>query len=289
MIVIDDHSTDGSDNLIKKHTETDSRIQLILNQENKGANFCRNEGLKRAKGRYLIFLDADDLLAPFCLEKRIETMKENPQMDFSVFPMSPFVYTTGDYNAKWIPNTKRPLADFLAHNLPWQTMQPIWDKRFLEKIGGFDETFSRLQDVELHTRALFTEGVQLLLTRGRPDCFYRIADDRLNFENFELLSRYVQSATRYYSKFFPLAEKRGLQNKLMGTIYRMYTRILYCYKKKKISNSQLQQLEKQLLNAEAIPALKGFKRTVFTAGKLAEQLPIRIPGINWTLSHLIEL
>lgn len=290
LIIVDDCSTDNSVDILKPYLKKDNRIRFFQNEVNRGANFCRNLGIKVAEAPYIIFLDADDLLSEACLSKRLAVMKENVRLDFCVSSMGVFKKEPGDMKGDWISGSKNPLAGFLSHRLPWALPQPIWKASFLHHIGGFDEEFLRLQDVELHTKALFTEGVNFKQLANEPDCFYRIANERVNFNSFELLSRYVVSTKMFCSRFFPLAKEKNLQNKLLGTVYSMYTRVLNNKKNKEISNEQFFFLEAQLLEAaDILPNLKGVKRYLFLISKLAAKLPIRISGINWTLSRLIEL
>jgi len=61
LIIIDDASSDYSKEIISKYL-FDKRIQLIANKQNKGANYSRNLGIKTARGKYVFFLDADDLM-----------------------------------------------------------------------------------------------------------------------------------------------------------------------------------------------------------------------------------
>ena len=68
IIVINDGSTDYSSSIIK--TIKDDRIHLV-EQENQGVSSSRNKGIAMAKGEFVVFLDADDLLHPSFLEKRI--------------------------------------------------------------------------------------------------------------------------------------------------------------------------------------------------------------------------
>jgi GT2 family glycosyltransferase len=63
MIVVDDGSTDGSAAIAEAHAAADARVQ-VLRQSNRGVGAARNAGLARARGRYVSFLDADDLLEP---------------------------------------------------------------------------------------------------------------------------------------------------------------------------------------------------------------------------------
>jgi glycosyltransferase involved in cell wall biosynthesis len=63
-IIIDDASTDGSVNEIRRFIKNDSRFILIENKENMGASVARNIGLKFASGEYVAFLDSDDEFVP---------------------------------------------------------------------------------------------------------------------------------------------------------------------------------------------------------------------------------
>ena len=76
-IIIDDNSTDGSLELIQNLILDDFRFKIIENKINKGACFCRNQGIKAASSEYIIFLDADDYLMNDCLNKRIIKLNDN--------------------------------------------------------------------------------------------------------------------------------------------------------------------------------------------------------------------
>ncbi len=76
MIIVDDNSSDQTHEKIRPFL-TDNRIRYFENKKNIGAALCRNIALKEAKGRWIAFLDSDDLWSPDKLEKQIEFMKEN--------------------------------------------------------------------------------------------------------------------------------------------------------------------------------------------------------------------
>jgi len=82
MIIVDDISTDKSVEIIKEYINKDSRIKLIELTEKQGASGARNTALREAKGKYIAFLDSDDLWEKDKLEKQIKFMQEN-NVDFS--------------------------------------------------------------------------------------------------------------------------------------------------------------------------------------------------------------
>jgi glycosyltransferase involved in cell wall biosynthesis len=77
MIIVDDLSTDNSIKIIENYIKEDNRIKLIKLKENSGAAVARNRAIEEAKGRYIAFLDSDDLWEKTKLEKQLAFMQEN--------------------------------------------------------------------------------------------------------------------------------------------------------------------------------------------------------------------
>lgn len=77
LILVDDCSVDSSINVIKPFIERDSRIKLINLSQNSGAAVARNKGIEFANGRYIAFLDSDDLWLPHKLELQLPFMQDN--------------------------------------------------------------------------------------------------------------------------------------------------------------------------------------------------------------------
>lgn len=77
MIISDDCSTDNTKEVIAPYLASDSRIKYICNDKNSGAAITRNNALRIASGRWIAFLDSDDLWLPEKLEKQISFMIEN--------------------------------------------------------------------------------------------------------------------------------------------------------------------------------------------------------------------
>lgn len=76
LIIIDDFSPDNSNKIIGEYMEQSEKIKLISLKSNSGPAIARNRGIQEAKGRYIAFLDSDDLWHPDKLTKQISFMQE---------------------------------------------------------------------------------------------------------------------------------------------------------------------------------------------------------------------
>ncbi len=127
LIIVDDCSTDNSVKVIKSFE--DKRIRLLFNEMNSGAAISRNYALREARGKWIAFLDSDDIWEPLKLEKQIQFMKDNG-----------YSFTFTDYriclNGVWLPyiNTgpnvvnKRKMYDYCY----FSTITVMYDR---DKIG----------------------------------------------------------------------------------------------------------------------------------------------------------
>jgi glycosyltransferase involved in cell wall biosynthesis len=86
IICINDASTDQSATIIKKISKKESRIKLIDLTENSGPAITRNVGIRAATGRYIAFLDADDIWIPTKLERQVSFIQQhNLPLTFSSY------------------------------------------------------------------------------------------------------------------------------------------------------------------------------------------------------------
>lgn len=174
-IVVDDHSNDQTISIVENFISADDRFSICLRKsKKKGANACRNQGLSISSGEFIIFLDSDDFLAPHCLSLRLKKMLENPSIDLGVFN----TVIVRKRHMLFTRYSLNPLKGFLTGSYPWQTMSPIWKRNALISLQGFDEDFPRLQDVELHARALLSDGfVYKYFPFTKVDSFYVIQEN----------------------------------------------------------------------------------------------------------------
>lgn len=68
ILCIDDNSTDESLSILKQYQKSDNRIQIIELAQNKGLSYVRNVGMENSKGKYIYFLDSDDMIEKNALE-----------------------------------------------------------------------------------------------------------------------------------------------------------------------------------------------------------------------------
>lgn len=87
MLIVDDGSTDETLGIVDALARTDARLKVTRLSENAGPAVARNTGIDLASGRYIAFIDADDLWLPTKLERQLEFMRERD---------SPFSYTAYD-------------------------------------------------------------------------------------------------------------------------------------------------------------------------------------------------
>lgn len=173
VIVVNDHSDDNTLSLVSDMSNDDGRLKLIDNQtEKRGAPVCRNIGLKESNGKYVIFLDADDLLANTCIENRVNKIENSPECDFFVFQTELFNKVPGDIGLYLSDFTaENDLDRFIRIEFPWHTTGPIWKKSAIIAIGGWDETLHSRQDWDLHVRALIAKLIYK--KEALVDMYYR--------------------------------------------------------------------------------------------------------------------
>ena len=84
LIIVDDVSTDMSAAIAKSYEKKDARIKLYVNDKNLGDYPNRNKAASYAKGKYIKYLDADDIIYPHGLEVMVHTMEQFPEAGLGI-------------------------------------------------------------------------------------------------------------------------------------------------------------------------------------------------------------
>lgn len=169
VFVIDDGSKDKTVEIARTY---ESEKLKVLVQKNQGACVARNKGLSLSKGKYIQYLDADDVLSLDKIEKQISILEKNE----GCLGISPSVHFMDgeDYikmnpreESAWIYNTDDPV-DFLVrlyggYGERWMVQTSAWltPKSITDKIGPWDESLLLDQDGEYFARAvLASKGIR---------------------------------------------------------------------------------------------------------------------------------
>lgn len=156
-ILIDDGSDSEEFEKILSISKLDNRIKLFKRDTiNKGPSSCRNLGMSKSTGEYLMFLDSDDLLLRNCLKNRIEQFVSFPDNDFIVFNHIFFHKEVGDSLLQHQVPSEKHWEAFLNYKYPWCTSSPIWKSKYVKSFL-FDEKMTILEDIAFHITILYQE------------------------------------------------------------------------------------------------------------------------------------
>lgn len=171
LIVINDGSTDGSDEICAQYAKDDSRIKLI-HQANQGTCKARNVGLSIAKGMYITFCDHDDEYMPGLLSESLSYIKKD---DLDVFCFS--VLQENVAGEKTILNVHKKHLDeivensdvpYLYANANWAATSFVWNRVYKrEVLSGltFDPIFKHgLEDVLFNMEVLKKKNIKYALS-----------------------------------------------------------------------------------------------------------------------------
>src|SRR6059058_727746 len=148
IIVVDDGSTDNTAEVARRY----SAVRHIY-QENAGPAAARNAGVEAGRGKYLVFLDADDRLLPEALEIGVDCLRQHPECAFAS-GHSRFITADGSFLSKseqpYI--TRDHYLELLRGNYIWCPGSVIYRRSVFEIVKGFDTSLGPGADYDLYFR-----------------------------------------------------------------------------------------------------------------------------------------
>lgn len=218
LLLINDCSPDNSLDICKQFT--DPRIKIISHQHNQGLSAARNTGIRNAIGRYIAFIDSDDIWHPDKLTEHVKHLDNAPEVGIS-FSRSLFI----DFDGKKTPFYQMPQltnimpSDLLCRNPVGNGSAPVIRRETLSDIQYFgahskeahlyyfDEEFRQSEDIECWIRIVTTthwkiEGLPAPLT------FYRLNEQGLSAD----ISKQYASWEKMIDKVRSYAPKLLLQH-----------------------------------------------------------------------------
>jgi len=160
LIIVDDGSTDNTTDILNSYR---SDI-MVFRQENQGVSAARNRGLAEASGRFIAFLDSDDLWLPQKLFRQVEFFNKNPDAQICQTEET-WIRKGVRVNPK--KRHKKPWGMIFEPSLALCLVSPsavMIRRSLLEEVGGFDETLPACEDYDLWLRISCRYPVYLIDT-----------------------------------------------------------------------------------------------------------------------------
>jgi glycosyltransferase involved in cell wall biosynthesis len=155
VVVVDDGSTDGSGAIADACAQraVNGTRMRVVRQPRTGVSAARNRGFAESRGALVVFLDADDHLAPNALDVGARALDEHPEAVF-VYGRCQMMDAYGALLATpLLPRIARhPYHELLRNNYIWTPANVMFRRSVLERCGAFDLTMSRSADYELYLR-----------------------------------------------------------------------------------------------------------------------------------------
>ena len=153
IIVVDDGSKDGTQEVAAVRAKENSRVRLI-SQENRGLAAARNRGLAEARGEYVVFLDSDDRLVGGALEVGVRELEAHPECAF-VSGICRKISADGSVVPGW--EQFRVMDDpylELLRSCPVYVPAVMYRRCVFDAVGGFDTSYRAAEDYDLYYRIL---------------------------------------------------------------------------------------------------------------------------------------
>jgi glycosyltransferase involved in cell wall biosynthesis len=205
IVVVDDGSSDKTAEIARTFSRT-----RYVNQPNAGLAKARNRGLQESRGRFVVFLDADDMLAPGALDIGAAALSANTRAAM-VFGRCRMMTRDGTIQAT--PQHQRIERDhyreLLRTNYIWMPAMAMFRRDALERTGGFDPSVNAAADYGVYLRVARSHPIH---DHGKVVAYYRKHDDNMSLN----AGRMLQESLTVLRRERPFAEHDA---KLLAAYY----------------------------------------------------------------------
>jgi glycosyltransferase involved in cell wall biosynthesis len=160
LIVVDDGSIDDTHDILNSYQKN----FLVLRQNNKGVSAARNRGFAAASGRFIAFLDSDDIWLPQKLSQQVDFFQSNPD---ALICQTEEIWIRNNVRVNPKKRHKKPSGMIFEPSLSLCLVSPsavMIKKNLFEEVGLFDETLPACEDYDLWLRVSCRHPVHLIDT-----------------------------------------------------------------------------------------------------------------------------
>jgi len=198
FIIIDDGSSDRTWEIIQEYKKKDRRVVVARNEKNLNNYACRNQGIKIAKGRYIVWQDSDDISILDRLEKLVNFMERNFEVGICGSYMQIFNDNRNLNIRKYSTNDKELRKEIFRYS-PIAQPSAIIRKECYTEIGYYNEKYDATQDLDM----TFRIGSKYKLA-NIPEVLirYRVHSGSLTYKKVKKQINNALKIRKYYSKSF---------------------------------------------------------------------------------------
>lgn len=207
LIIIDDCSTDNSKHIITKLSEVDSRIKTIFLTENKGVSNARNVGVKNSSGRYITFIDSDDVYLnkdKLKNEMKLIQLYNNKGQDIIAYSQDINMDKDGKVIGRKCPGVLMPRSEILTDAVSGfrASKAPrdyVLKKDLLIRVGGYSFPINYFEDLDLRIRLAMESKFVYTYEIGTG---YRVVGDGLS--SGHSINEAIHASDSIRKQYYPL-------------------------------------------------------------------------------------
>ena len=190
MLIVDDCSTDNSVEIVQSFSEQDSRIKLLKLEKNSGAAVARNCGIKEARGRYIAFIDSDDIWLDNKLQQEMDFMKDK-NCAF-VYTATQMIDADGEKKGKFTPVPEKTDYNHLLKRTVIATSTVLLDRKVT---GNFFMPLRR-SGQDYATWLMLLRNIDFAYGINQPLCLYRISPKSLSSNKLKSIKQVFDIQTK---------------------------------------------------------------------------------------------